>query len=84
MRDVTDVMIALLITFATIAAVLIFLVGCWRRWDKYAKIPCYWCGEIVGGRLWDQHRTDCTRVYARHIEALPELKVQSADSYHMI
>ena len=76
MRDeMTDSLVALLIAVAILAVVLILFVACWRRTSFNAKVQCYLCEDEVAGREWDEHRADCTRVYARHIESLPELKV---------
>ena len=73
--DDTELMVGLLISFVIMTALIVLLIGCGSRLSSGAKIPCYLCENMVVYGSWDDHKKDCLRVYERHIEALPKLKV---------
>ena len=77
--DDTELMVELLVTFVILAALIVLLISCGRRISSRVKIPCYLCQNKVVYASWDDHKKDCLRVYERHIEALPKLKVSTLD-----
>ena len=77
--DDTELMVGLLISFVIMTALIVLLIGCGSRLSSGAKIPCYLCENMVVYGTWDDHKKDCLRVYERHIEALPKLKVSTLD-----
>ena len=77
----TELMLGLLISFVIMTALIVLLIGCGSRLSSGAKIPCYLCENMVVYGSWDDHKKDCLRVYERHIEALPKLKVSTYEGH---